>query len=92
VTLGRPLFFLAGWCYTLIFSEATSQVHVRRVYWASSSEDNSFSMSVLPGPSQANASGFIEVAPALFVGTRSLYDGREMAQIMANWRFDLGQS
>jgi hypothetical protein len=49
-------------------------------------------MSVLPGPSQANASGFIEVAPALFVGTRSLYDGREMAQIMANWRFDLGQS
>src|SRR6266566_10455 len=42
---------------------------------SSSSEDNSLSTSVSPGPS--NASGFIspEVAPALFIGMGCLYGG-----------------
>ena len=58
---------------------------------SSSSEDNSFPMSVPPGPSQANASDFIEAAPALVAGARCLYDGRGDGTDDANGRFDLDQ-
>jgi hypothetical protein len=43
---------------------------------SSSSEDNSSSMSVSPGPSNVRGFIFPEAVPALFVGVGRLYDGK----------------